>query len=304
MDREIALRKRKTNNHVFLWFILFIALSELIILPILQKIIPNLDYMIAMPIVSLVCCLLLYICNYKRWPFELKNKAPKKKMSVFTFFVCICLICLAQIISSFAYAGLVGLGMKDINVSGAIIDNKSLTLVIQTVIVAPIVEELVYRGFMLSTLKSNNKIYAIIITAIFFGLAHGNVSQFIFASMMSLVLSYLTLEYSIVWAILLHVFNNGVMGMLVAYIIPSNETTQLIEFLCMVPLAIFGIVYLIVKKPIGKFLKDDDSEKGYTVSSMFKSVWFYIALVVLFMVCISVYMIQDPQTLQEVMQSY
>ena len=52
--------------------------------------------------------------------------------------------------------------------------------------------------------------FAIIVSSILFGLMHANVVQIVFAFFVGLVLAYITEEYSIKWAILIHIINNFV----------------------------------------------------------------------------------------------
>ena len=54
--------------------------------------------------------------------------------------------------------------------------------------------------------------FAILSSAILFGLFHGNLLQTPYALLMGLVLGYVTVEYSIGWAIALHMFNNLVLA--------------------------------------------------------------------------------------------
>lgn len=77
---------------------------------------------------------------------------------------------------------------------------------------APIVEELIFRGFVQQTLKPYGKKFAILGSAILFGLFHGNLFQSPYAFLVGLVLGYTAMEYSIAWAMLLHMVNNLVLG--------------------------------------------------------------------------------------------
>lgn len=73
---------------------------------------------------------------------------------------------------------------------------------------APVAEEILFRGLMLRSIQPFGKKFAIFVTALLFGLFHGNMSQAPFAFCVGLVLGYVTLEYNILWAIVLHMFNN------------------------------------------------------------------------------------------------
>ncbi len=86
--------------------------------------------------------------------------------------------------------------------------SDSLTMFLYVGIVAPIAEEIVYRGFALRALAPFGKKLAILTSAIMFGLAHANIHQIFYATAVGLVLAYVASEYSIWWSIALHLFNN------------------------------------------------------------------------------------------------
>ena len=91
-------------------------------------------------------------------------------------------------------------------------DTDTFSMFLYASILAPVWEELLFRGYILRTLRPYGKRFAILTSAILFGLFHGNLLQTPYALLMGLVLGYVTVEYSIVWAMLLHMFNNLVLA--------------------------------------------------------------------------------------------
>lgn len=79
-------------------------------------------------------------------------------------------------------------------------------------VIAPIAEELLFRGLMLRTLLPYGKRFAILLSAFLFGIFHGNVVQTPYAFCVGLVLGYVAAEHSILWAMVLHMFNNLILG--------------------------------------------------------------------------------------------
>jgi len=79
-------------------------------------------------------------------------------------------------------------------------------------ILAPVWEELLFRGYVLRSLRPFGKRFSIWASALLFGLFHGNLIQTPYALLMGLLLGYVTVEYSIGWAVLLHLFNNLVLA--------------------------------------------------------------------------------------------
>lgn len=77
---------------------------------------------------------------------------------------------------------------------------------------APIVEEIIFRGLILRGLEPWGKRFAIVASSLLFGLFHGNLIQSPYAFVVGLVLGYTALEYSITWAMVLHMVNNLILG--------------------------------------------------------------------------------------------
>lgn len=88
-------------------------------------------------------------------------------------------------------------------------------------ILAPLWEELLFRGCVLRTLRPFGKRFAVLCSALLFGLFHGNLLQTPYAVLMGLILGYVTVEYSIGWAVLLHMFNNLVLADLLSRLTAS-----------------------------------------------------------------------------------
>ena len=91
-------------------------------------------------------------------------------------------------------------------------DSDTFSMFLYASILAPIGEEILFRGYVLRSLRPFGKRFAILGSAILFGLFHGNLLQTPYAIVMGLVLGYLATEYSIRWSVLLHMFNNLVLA--------------------------------------------------------------------------------------------
>lgn len=83
-------------------------------------------------------------------------------------------------------------------------------------IIGPVVEELIYRGFIMRRLESHGKVFAVVTSAILFGLMHGNPIQLISASLTGLVYGYVTMRFGIKWSMLLHCFHNLILVHLIS----------------------------------------------------------------------------------------
>lgn len=126
----------------------------------------------------------------------------------------------------------------------------TFSMFLYVAILAPISEEVLFRGVILRGLQPYGKKFAILASAFLFGLFHGNFLQTPYAFLVGLVLGYVTVEYAMWWAILLHLLNNLVlvdlMGRLSA-ILPT-AVGELITLLLIWGCAIASIVILVVKR--------------------------------------------------------
>lgn len=94
-------------------------------------------------------------------------------------------------------------------VSGA---TDTFSMFLYSAFVAPVAEELIFRGYILRSLRPFGKRFAILASALLFALFHGNLLQAPYAFLAGLILAYVTVEHSISWAIGIHVFNNLVLA--------------------------------------------------------------------------------------------
>lgn len=121
------------------------------------------------------------------------------------------------------------------------------TLIVLAVIMAPLFEEIVFRGIIQKGLinKGMKPTSAIIIAAVIFGLVHGNPWQFVGAVLLGCVLGVVYQKTkSLLMPILLHAFNNLISALLIFYgdTESFSETFKVSEWL----LLALGIVLLSV----------------------------------------------------------
>ncbi|WP_263390568.1 CPBP family intramembrane glutamic endopeptidase [Bifidobacterium rousetti] len=79
-------------------------------------------------------------------------------------------------------------------------------------LIGPICEEVMFRGVLMKELKPFGRNFAIVTSALLFGLFHGDVVQGAFAFLMGLLLGFVAMEYSLVWSIAIHIFNNAILS--------------------------------------------------------------------------------------------
>lgn len=153
-------------------------------------------------------------------------------------------------------------------------------LLLYGILIAPVVEELICRGMIMGTLKSRGKVFAIACSALLFGLLHGNMLQIPSAAVMGLFLGYLAMEYSIGWAIALHIGNNA-LSFLESRLLESfpgrtgERLDQVISLLCVLgSVAILALLW----RRVAAYCRQNRSEPG-TWTSLLHCGWFWVIVV-------------------------
>ena len=124
-------------------------------------------------------------------------------------------------------------------------DPNNLSIVLYGCLLAPIAEELLFRGLVLRSLMPYGKRFAILLSALAFGMYHGNLIQTPFAFLVGLVLGYVAAEYSVIWAMVLHLINNLVMGELLTRL-TMNMPVELANAIFWSIFLFFGIAALVI----------------------------------------------------------
>ena len=179
----------------------------------------------------------------------------EKKMTFGTFVQLLCVFMSVQLVFSLLQMlvewllNLVGLSAMAA-LEMATVETNTVSMFLYAGFLGPIAEELLFRGLLLRSLECRGKRFAIFATALMFGMFHGNILQSPFAMLVGLVLAYVTLEYSIVWAIVLHIFNNFVMADLYSRLLemlPEHVAT-IADWSLFGAFAAAALVILIVKR--------------------------------------------------------
>lgn len=149
------------------------------------------------------------------WREEIRAKG--KPMTPGSFLCILCLFLsgqlLYQIVTTAAELTLNSFGLTMMEGLEAMsLGSDSFTMFLYAGILAPISEEILFRGLIQRTLMPYGKKFAVFCSAFAFGLFHGNLLQTPYAFLVGLVLGYTAAEYSIAWAMVLHMVNNLVIA--------------------------------------------------------------------------------------------
>lgn len=141
---------------------------------------------------------------------------------------------------------------------------EGLAMFIYASILAPISEEILFRGLIQRSLLPFGKKFAVFGSALLFGIFHGNLAQTPFAFLAGLVLGYVAVEYNLIWAMVLHMVNNLVLADMLTRLTSFLPATvsELIMGLIILVFGIVGVVVLVVKhKRVGQWLRQEKMNK-------------------------------------------
>ena len=122
---------------------------------------------------------------------------------------------IADIITYFALIFWINLFLNLIILFAINIEGQKFTVqrpiytdIIYAICIAPVLEEIVFRGVLMTNLKKYGIKTAIVISSLFFGISHYNIYMIIPAFFIGIVLACVSYKYSIKYSVLLHILMN------------------------------------------------------------------------------------------------
>lgn len=179
-------------------------------------------------------------------------------------------------------AAIISMGVSDIvdkyGYSIDVIDDSSMAqttlgmilMILYTCIIAPITEELFFRGMLLKTLSKVNQRFGIIATSIFFGLTHGNIRQFLLAFLLGIFLSHIVMKHdSLLPSVIVHMFVNTLSTIVneLSELDLSNSFLMAVELVYLL-IAIAGIAFFIEFRSSNKLpaTTPHQSRRGFAIA--------------------------------------
>lgn len=126
-------------------------------------------------------------------------------------------------------------------------------LVIRSALVAPICEEIFFRGFVLRRLAPLGARRAVLVSALVFTMFHANAAQFIYAFSAGVVLAAITfMTGKVRYAIMIHAINNGISvaaTVMIRYFGPEAVGIAYSRIdLLMVSAAVISLIFIFVRR--------------------------------------------------------
>ncbi len=172
-----------------------------------------------------------------------------------------------------------------------------LILSLCTVIIAPLCEEVIFRGFLLKPMRKYGDLTAILVSAVIFALFHGNVDQLAYALISGIFLGIIVVRSnSILPSIILHSANNLIVSV-ISYMpkdIFGQEQTETVTaalwvmntiLTAVIPLGIIAAVILAVLK-VFRFENPSGIQKKEKLRLFFTNIPFIIGCVTMILMFI------------------
>ena len=169
-------------------------------------------------------------------------------------------------------------------------ENTPTSLVLGLVVMAvlpALLEEMVFRGYVLRTLRPYGDLYAVMVSALLFGLMHGNIQQVPFAFVVGILLGWLYAATDNIWLPITVHFCNNATSVLLEYMGFSLSEMQLgvLNLIVISLLIAVGLVAMIVlcvrHREVFSLRKNATPlTAGQRIGGLFTAPAFVVALVV------------------------
>lgn len=277
----------------FLGYIIRYPIS--LVVPHVEKVMPLSTFSLLLSMAMYIFCLVvpfgisMIFCREKiKAVFPIKPRLTKNPIGYTLFVFGICL--LFNLAMNFLFPW-----YKEIFVSESVIYESTVDIILNFVSVAilpALFEELVFRGICISCLRPMGTRFAVVVSAIIFGLSHVDPLQSMFAFLFGLLIGGAFVATGSIWpGVILHFFNNAV-SVLLGY---GHDAVVYVLSVLIWGALIYSLIYLYkFSKLPGRFPIFVKSERedlltgsGFTpVRALFSNAWTYIFAVVYFMAVI------------------
>lgn len=162
-----------------------------------------------------------------------------------------------------------------------------------TILVAPLMEELVFRGVFYHRFRSYGKYFAAFWTAFFFALMHSNFLQFAPAFCMGIILFSIRDRYGLPYSILLH-FCNNLLAILVNNLSQTSTLAQGLYSLFLLAGLGYAIYYLVKNRKSLAEERQYEKEHSLSLKQYLSSPVLWIDIVLMLaLACVSLFVPMD-----------
>lgn len=177
-------------------------------------------------------------------------------------------------------------GNMNLNPLNSVIGGLDLfPTIVVACICAPIVEEIVFRKILLDRVRAYGDMTAILVSGLCFGLYHGNIAQFLYATALGSIFAYVVIKTgNIKNSILMHICVNLLGAAILPQLVKMGTIATMLAGLFVMAVVLIGIVVVIVTFAMKKIT----FEKGEIVlEHPVKSVWGNLGMILFILISLA-----------------
>jgi len=205
----------------------------------------------------------------KKFPMKriYEHVAPRR-MNIQSFAILSASLFGVRFISKFILAGLEKL-FFEMGIPATLVSESSeeitasIIFVLYLGVMAPVVEEFIFRGFIGYRIERYGKVFTILFTSLIFSLFHANITQGVFTFMAGIVFAYVALEYGFQWAVAFHMMNNFLFAIVVDIYLAQMlnfGNFSLAQLLDLIGFVVLVLVIILKWKDIKEYM---DMNRGF-----------------------------------------
>ena len=131
---------------------------------------------------------------------------------------------------NFGFSMVTGRDMYGMNPVNVMMEQMDVITVLYVCVLGPAIEEYIFRWKLLNRLRPYGEKAAILYTALMFGLMHGNVTQFLYATVIGILLGYMAVKTGrMLYNTLLHILVNSLSMLLSVILMAGGPLSILIS---------------------------------------------------------------------------
>jgi membrane protease YdiL (CAAX protease family) len=193
----------------------------------------------------------IYFLVIKAVPDSPRGEIKRLKPSAFIvyFFICAAAMYITNFFSliiTFAISYLKGSSLIN-PASEAILNGNFIISLIYAALVAPVIEELIFRKLLLGKLRRFGDVPAILLSGLAFGLFHFNLMQFFYAAVLGFLFAYITIRTNtVIYSIILHMMVNFISTAITPLVTGNNLIGMMLITLWVFLSIALGTVFFIL----------------------------------------------------------
>ncbi len=167
------LNNKKAWHNLLLYFVGYILVLPIVVTIVLSIFIPNVSFSLVLFIVEILLLILYWIANKNFLLAEIKDFNQNIKQNFVTITSWFAWIYILNFVSSvlISFLGTDSISNNQAGIEASIQENLGFTL-FSIIIIAPIVEEIVFRLSIFSLCIKKSKTLAVVIASVLFGFLH------------------------------------------------------------------------------------------------------------------------------------